>query len=97
DNAIAFAPQGSSLLINISEENGMLNISVIDEGPGIPAYAMPRIFDRFYSLTRPGAPKSTGLGLPFVREVALLHGGGVTVTNRRDRGTGVCACLSLLI
>jgi len=43
-------------------------------------------------LERPDAAKSTGLGLPFVREVALLHGGSVTVSNRTDGG--VCACLS---
>lgn len=100
DNAIAFAAPGGSLAINVSQENGWTNISVIDNGPGIPAYAMPRIFDRFYSLERPGAPKSTGLGLPFVREVALLHGGSVTVLNRGDADTGdtgVCACLSLRI
>ena len=97
DNAIAFAPQGSRLLINTNEENGVLNISFFDDGPGIPAYAMPRIFDRFYSLARTGAPKSTGLGLPFVHEVALLHGGSVSVTNRNEDGTGVCACMSLLI
>lgn len=100
DNAIAFDAPGGSVVINVSEENGWAKISVIDDGPGIPAYAMPRIFDRFYSLARPGAPKSTGLGLPFVHEVAMLHGGSVTVTNRSDDNTsitGVCACLSLLI
>lgn len=95
DNAIAFAPLGSRLLINSSQENDFLNISIIDNGPGIPTYAMPRIFDRFYSLARPDAPKSTGLGLPFVREVALLHGGTVTIINREDGGTGVCASLHL--
>ena len=95
DNAIAFAPQGSRLLLSTYQENGLCNVSITDSGPGIPTYAMPRIFDRFYSLARPDAPKSTGLGLPFVHEVALLHGGSVSINNRKEDGTGVCAILSL--
>ncbi len=64
-----------------------------DQGPGIPAFALPRLFDRFYSLARPDADRSTGLGLPFVREVALLHGGKASVDNAE--GGGACACLTL--
>lgn len=97
DNAIAFAPQGSRILLSSYQENGLFNVSISDSGPGIPTYAMPRIFDRFYSLARPDAPKSTGLGLPFVHEVALLHGGSVTIVNRKEDDTGVCACLRLPI
>ena len=44
------------------------------------------MFDRFYSLPRPDGAKSTGLGLPFVREVASLHKGRVSVVNHQDGG-----------
>jgi two-component system sensor histidine kinase CreC len=54
--------------------------------PGIPGYAAERLFERFYSLPRPGGSKSTGLGLPFVREVAALHGGTVSVRNAAHGG-----------
>ncbi|MDY7539781.1 two-component system sensor histidine kinase CreC [Undibacterium sp. RTI2.1] len=92
DNAIAFSPSGSTIIIDVSQQKETIQIQVKDHGAGIPDYAMARIFERFYSLERPDAAKSTGLGLPFVREVALLHGGSVTVSNRTDGG--VCACLS---
>jgi two-component system sensor histidine kinase CreC len=56
---------------------------VTDDGPGIPNFALDRIFDRFYSLARPDTGrKSTGLGLNFVREVARSHNGTIRVENR---------------
>lgn len=59
-----------------------LEICIRDHGPGIPDYAHTRLFERFFSLPRPdGAPKSSGLGLPLVREIAALHGGAVTLEN----------------
>jgi two-component system sensor histidine kinase CreC len=62
-------------------------ISVEDQGPGIPDYATGRVFERFYSLPRPDTDrKSTGLGLSFVSEAATLHGGRVTLVNRRAGG-----------
>ncbi len=93
DNAIDFAPPNDTLRLSIVIENQYACIAITDHGPGIPDYAMERIFERFYSLARPGGAKSTGLGLPFVREVALLHGGAVTVANLADGG--VCARLYL--
>ncbi|MFZ6749423.1 two-component system sensor histidine kinase CreC [Undibacterium sp. Ren11W] len=93
DNAIAFAPHGSCIGLSATQDSEGLALSISDRGPGIPDYAQQRIFERFYSLARPDAAKSTGLGLPLVREVALLHGGSVSVSNRTDGGA--CACLRL--
>jgi two-component system sensor histidine kinase CreC len=86
DNAIGFAPPGSVIRIMPERRDGQAVISVCDSGPGIPAYAQERLFERFYSLPRPDGAKSTGLGLPFVREVAALHGGTVAVTNAPHGG-----------
>jgi len=86
DNATGFAPPGSSITLTASGQGGQLLLAVRDRGAGIPDYAQARLFERFYSLPRPGRSKSTGLGLPFVREVALLHGGTVEVVNHRDGG-----------
>ena len=59
-----------------------LEICIRDYGPGIPDYAHTRLFERFFSLPRPdGAPRSSGLGLPLVHEIAALHGGTVTLEN----------------
>lgn len=92
DNAISFAPQGSAVTMAAHRSDGHVEISVRDTGPGIPAYAEARLFERFYSLPRPDGAKSTGLGLPFVREVAALHGGSAQVVNGAGGG-----CLARLV
>ncbi len=60
----------------------------------MPDYAIERVFERFYSLARPlTGQRGSGLGLPFVREVARLHGGEVALRNRE--GGGAVAALHL--
>ena len=84
-NAIDFSPAGGAIRIRVAAEAQTATITVEDAGPGIPDYALPRLFERFYSLARPGGGrKSSGLGLCFVREAAALHGGGIHVENRAD-------------
>jgi C4-dicarboxylate-specific signal transduction histidine kinase len=74
---------------------GVAAVRILDEGPGIPDYALTKIFDRFYSLARPSTGKrSSGLGLCFAREVAHLHHGTVTLRNRSD-ASGAEALLAL--
>ncbi len=70
-----------------------IRIRIHNSGPAIPDYAKQRIFERFYSLSRPDSGrKSSGLGLSFVKEVMQLHGGSVSLSNVED---GVCAELKL--
>lgn len=86
-NAIEFSPIGGLVSVTVAAERDRVAISVTDEGPGIPEYALDRIFDRFYSLGRPDTgKKSTGLGLNLVAEVAKSHGGTIRVTNRPEGG-----------
>lgn len=94
ENAIDFAPAGSEVTVRLERRSNAVAVAVADQGPGIPDYALPRVFERFYSLPRPhGADKSTGLGLCFAREVATLHHGDVTLANRP--GGGALAELTL--
>jgi len=87
ENATRFAPEGSAVTVKARREEHSVHIYVIDEGPGIPDYAVEKVFDRFYSLPDPSTGrKSTGLGLPFVREAAALHGGTVSLANRAGGG-----------
>lgn len=87
DNAIDFSPDGGRITLSLATETGKQSLIVSDQGTGIPDFALPRVFERFYSLARPGTQrKSTGLGLPFVREVAALHGGEVVIENRLQGG-----------
>lgn len=87
DNALDFAPEGTRLQVRLEAEGGQVLVRVLDGGPGIPDYALARVFEPFYSLARPGTGrKSTGLGLSFVREVAELHGGSIELSNRPEGG-----------
>jgi two-component system, OmpR family, sensor histidine kinase CreC len=86
-NALDFAPAGSKVSLAATRADGRVVFTVEDAGPGVPDYALPRVFERFYSLPRPGtARKSTGLGLALVREIAHLHGGEATLANRPEGG-----------
>jgi two-component system sensor histidine kinase CreC len=92
-NAVEFAPGGSEIVVAISADGGRARLEVLDRGPGVPDYALPRVFERFYSLPRPDTgAKGTGLGLSFVQEIAHLHGGAARLENRRD-GSGARAVL----
>lgn len=87
DNAIDYSRHGGVITLSSQTGQGMHRLMVRDQGSGIPGYALPRVFERFYSLARPGTQrKSTGLGLPFVREAALLHGGDALLRNHPEGG-----------
>lgn len=86
-NALDFSPEGGRITVYAALENGTVCISVCDAGPGIPEFATERVFEKFFSLQRPDSgQKSTGLGLNFVRQVAQLHGGAATLSNRPEGG-----------
>jgi two-component system, OmpR family, sensor histidine kinase CreC len=86
DNAIDFSPNDSSIQIYDEPSLTYHRISIRDHGAGIPEYALPHIFDRFYSLTRPHKAKSTGLGLNFVQEIMIKHGGHIDIQNHAGGG-----------
>ncbi|MFK3819895.1 two-component system sensor histidine kinase CreC [Pseudomonas sp. NPDC089407] len=82
DNALDFTPEGGALLFDLERDGERVALSVFNQGQAIPAYAIGRVSERFYSLPRPGSGrKSTGLGLNFVAEVMQLHGGALAVDN----------------
>lgn len=86
-NAVEFSPVGGEVRIRHDDTDEIVEFVVEDDGPGIPDYAVARVFERFYSLPRPDTQrKSTGLGLTLVREIAQLHGGDVAISNRESGG-----------
>lgn len=94
-NALEFTPPRGGVALRLGVERGHAIITVEDTGPGVPDYALERIFERFYSLPRPDTGrKSSGLGLSIVREIARLHGGEIVLANRAGGG-GARAALSL--
>jgi two-component system sensor histidine kinase CreC len=87
ENAVDFSPNRGEIQVTVSCVGKLCQIKVRDYGQGIPEYALDRIFEKFYSLRRPDSgQKSTGLGLPFVREIAHLHGGEAILTNHAEGG-----------
>lgn len=87
DNALDFSPPAGRIEVSLAVQRRSAEIVVRDHGPGIPDYADERVFEKFYSLARPGTQrKSTGLGLPFVRQIAALHGGRVSLRNAEGGG-----------
>ena len=94
DNAADFSPNGSVLELSLNRAHGQIRLCIRDHGPGIPSYAQPRLFERFYSVPRPDSgERSSGLGLNLVQEVARLHGGSIELRNHPEGGAE--ACLSL--
>jgi len=94
DNAADFSPAGGEIALRLRRDGDRQRIEVGDRGPGVPDYALGRVFERFYSLPRPaGGSRSSGLGLCFVAEVASLHGGEAALANRE--GGGAQASLSV--
>jgi two-component system sensor histidine kinase CreC len=90
DNAIDFSHAGGEIDVALKKTPDALLLTVRDHGEGAPDYALPQIFERFYSLPRPATGnKSTGLGLPFAREVAQLHGGDACFANHPQGGAEV--------
>ncbi len=82
DNAVAFAE--GTVDVELRRHDGWVEITVSDDGPGIPREDRPRVFDRFFS-TRHGK-KGTGLGLALVRAVIEAHGGTVAVDSPEGAG-----------
>ncbi|WP_145600934.1 two-component system sensor histidine kinase CreC [Yersinia frederiksenii] len=95
DNALDFTAADGEVTVTGQRQADQYRITVEDNGSGIPDYAQEKIFDRFYSLPRTNSPKSTGLGLNFVREVAAIHQGNIFLENRQPHGVRACLTLPL--
>ena len=93
DNALKFCPPRSTVTLGAAVKGGDVEVSVADDGPGIPAVDLPHLFDRFYQSRSTVAPATAdggrGLGLAIVKRIAELHGGDVVVDSSPGRGTRV--------
>ena len=89
DNAIKYSERGSLVQVRVSAEPDAVEIAVIDQGVGIPARDLERIFERFYRVDRARSRLTggTGLGLSIVRHVAVNHSGSVRVESREGEGS----------
>jgi two-component system sensor histidine kinase BaeS len=95
DNAIRYAPPGSSVIVSLAINAGRIICRVSDSGPGIAPQHLPLIFERFYRADsgRSRGQGGSGLGLSIVRSLVQLHGGDVTAASQPDRGTTITISL----
>jgi len=89
DNAIKYTPSGGSVHVGLRCEGAALILTVADTGIGIPAEALPHLFDEFYRApnARAAEKEGTGLGLAIARQAALEHGGHIDVQSELGRGS----------
>lgn len=89
DNAVRYTQPGGQVTVRVTREPPGVVLSVEDNGPGIPETERARVFERFYRVLGTGA-EGCGLGLAIVREIALAHGGDVSLAgSANDTGTRV--------
>ena len=83
DNAIRYTHEGGSVTVLCRREGSHVSLQVVDNGPGIPAEARAHVFERFYRVA--SDVEGSGLGLAIVHQIALSHGGTVTMTPGEGR------------
>ena len=88
-NAVSYSENDSTVLVTTRVDEGSVDISVVDQGIGIPADELDRIFERFYRVdpARHRSTGGTGLGLSIVKHVAATHGGEVRVWSAEGQGS----------
>jgi heavy metal sensor kinase len=89
DNAIKYTPRGGSISLNVRSSGEKAIIEVADTGIGIPAAALPHIFERFFRVdeARSRDAGGAGLGLAIVKSICAAHGGSVRVESAPSQGS----------
>ncbi|MBB3178311.1 sensor histidine kinase [Variovorax sp. Sphag1AA] len=89
DNALRYTQEGGRVTVRLDRVGDQVELSVEDNGPGIPAEALARVFERFYRVSQ--NTEGTGLGLAIVREIARAFGATVSLASNEGGRTGLRA------
>jgi two-component system OmpR family sensor kinase len=92
-NVTTHTPPGTAATIVAGERGGTITVDVSDDGPGVPAAQIPRIFDRFYRAAAPSTRPGSGLGLAIVTAVAATHGGTAHASLNHPHGLRITLTL----
>ncbi|MFZ5950048.1 MAG: ATP-binding protein, partial [Candidatus Rifleibacteriota bacterium] len=97
-NAVKFSPKGTTITVKAEVQANFINISVIDQGQGIPEAELSKLFQEFgkTSVKPTDGEKSTGLGLAIVKKIVTGHGGKVGVTSKVGQGSTFSLTLPVL-
>jgi signal transduction histidine kinase len=85
-NAIKFVPPGGQVSIGAQHLYGQIRLWISDDGPGIPAEQVPRVFDRFWQANR-SSSRGAGLGLAIAKSIVDAHGGQIGVHSQLGEGS----------
>ena len=89
DNAVKYTPKGGTITIGVQKSETGVTLSISDNGPGIPAEELPKIFERFYrsDSARKAEGGGHGLGLSIARIIVKAHSGKLRVRSKVDSGS----------
>lgn len=98
ENALRYTPEGGSVSLSLSEDDGYASIAVADSGPGIEPEDLPHIFERLYVTQRyrPVRPEGSGLGLSIVKQLVDSMSGSTTVDSTPGKGTTLTVRLPMV-
>ncbi|MFC7786525.1 MULTISPECIES: cell wall metabolism sensor histidine kinase WalK [unclassified Rossellomorea] len=90
-NALKYSPEGGTITFKVQEKDGYIEISISDQGLGIPKENLEKIFERFYRVDKARTRQmgGTGLGLAIAKEMISAHGGDVWATSIEGKGTTI--------
>ena len=89
ENALRFTAEHGLISVALSKHNSNFEVTVSDNGCGIPAEHLPRVFDRFYRVESSRSSDGAGLGLALVKSIVELHGGSAVIESSAGHGTKV--------
>jgi signal transduction histidine kinase len=91
DNAVKYSPAGGRIEVSLHVEGGRVRVAVADQGIGIPADELPRLFERFRRARNASSSRfgGFGLGLFIAREIVRLHDGDLRVESEEGKGTRI--------
>jgi signal transduction histidine kinase len=95
DNALKYGPAGQTVTVAVGHRQGEVQLSVSDEGPGVPPSERERIWLEFQRGSSAAAAAGSGIGLSVVRDVASRHGGRAWVESANGAGSGARFVIAL--
>src|SRR6185503_6389944 len=95
DNAVKYTPPGGRVDVDVRRAGDRAILRVRDDGPGIPADELPRIFDRLFRGDTSRTERGLGLGLSLVKAIVEAHGGTVDVVSEPGQGSVFTVSLPL--
>ncbi len=94
-NAVSFSPAGATITLSVERNVDAVIFSVTDQGPGIPAQVLEKVFDWFETHSLGSQHRGPGIGLSLVRSFVELHGGTVMIVSEVGQGTTVTCTFPL--